>query len=75
MGLHVFDKLGVRVVAMLSIALLPIGLISLYFVCLLAYAAEIKARFGYDRNFCKTSFLGLLCRAKIYSNRCDKQKC
>ncbi|MGI3169341.1 sensor histidine kinase [Pseudooceanicola sp. C21-150M6] len=30
MGVNILDRLGVRVVAMLSIALLPIGLISLY---------------------------------------------
>ena len=47
MGLHVFDKLGVRVVAMLSIALLPIGLISLYQTRSVVEKAEALTRSAY----------------------------
>jgi len=46
-GLHVFDKLGVRVVAMLSIALLPIGLISLYQTRSVVEKAEALTRSAY----------------------------
>ena len=47
MGLRFIDRLGVRVVAMLSIALLPIGLISLYQTRSVVEKADALARSAY----------------------------
>lgn len=47
MGLRITDRLGVRVVALLSIALLPIGLISLYQTSSVVEQADALARAAY----------------------------
>lgn len=47
MGLRLTDRLGVRVVALLSIALLPIGLISLYQTSAVVDKADALARAAY----------------------------